>query len=211
MDTITTATRYELMRATDGLCLIGAITDVLGGLVTIFIPPAIASNQYTYPNSPTGYTLAALTFILNHMLLLIGVLGVACSGTDGRGGPGRIGLWTSVARAGDADPVRGGLDRAGRPSPAVGRASSPGLAVLLRAHSRNHTGRHVEAVHTGRKHPATQAKAGRQDNHLAFRPRQATALTLGDLEAARPDPPQQPHGKSTNPPPYARIRPDPAI
>jgi hypothetical protein len=98
MDTTinTTATRSDFVRTAGRLCLAGAIIGVIGGLVTAFISPAVAPDRYSYPYSPTGYVLAELTFILNHVLLLVGVLGVARAGAAGRGRLGRVGLWTSA-------------------------------------------------------------------------------------------------------------------
>ena len=98
MDTIATATatRSEIVRTAGRLCLAGAIIGVTGGLVTAFIEPAVASDRYSYPYTPSGHVLAELTFILNHVLLLIGVLGIARSGAAGRGRLGRVGLWTSM-------------------------------------------------------------------------------------------------------------------
>jgi hypothetical protein len=98
MDTTitTTTTRSDFVRTAGRLCLTGAIIGVIGGLVTAYFPPAVATDRYSYPYSPTGYVVAELTFVLNHVLLLVGVLGVARAGAAGGGRPGRVGLWTSV-------------------------------------------------------------------------------------------------------------------
>jgi len=98
VDTITvaTSTRPEFVRMTGRLCLAGALIGVAGGLVTAFIEPAVGPDRYSYPYTPTGLVLAELTFILNHLLLLIGVLGLARSGAAGQGWLGRVGLWTSM-------------------------------------------------------------------------------------------------------------------
>ena len=94
--TVTTATRPEFVRMAGWLCLAGAIIGVIGGLVTAFIEPAVGPDRYSYPYTPTGYVLAELTFILNHVLLLVGVLGLARSGAAGTGRLARVGLWASA-------------------------------------------------------------------------------------------------------------------
>ena len=78
------------------LCLVGAVIGVISGLVTAFIPPAVTSDWYSYPYTPTGFRVAELVFILNHVLLLVGILGLARSGAAGTGLLGRVGLWISV-------------------------------------------------------------------------------------------------------------------
>src|SRR5919202_3859347 len=78
------------------LCLIGAVIGVISGLVTTFIPPAVSSNWYSYPYTPSGFLVAQLAFILNHLLLLVGILGLARSGTVGSGLLGRVGVHISV-------------------------------------------------------------------------------------------------------------------
>ena len=78
------------------LCLIGAVIGAIGGIVTAFIPPAVSSDWYSYPYTPMGFRVAELVFILNHVLLLVGILGLARSGAAGTGLLGRVGLWISV-------------------------------------------------------------------------------------------------------------------
>jgi hypothetical protein len=90
------ATRTVSVRTAGWLCLAGAIIGVIGGLVTAFASPAVSTDRYSYPYTPTGYVLAELTFIANHLLLLIGVLGIARSGAAGTGRLARTGLWTTA-------------------------------------------------------------------------------------------------------------------
>jgi hypothetical protein len=78
------------------LCLVGAVIGVISGLVTAFIPPAVSSDWYSYPYTPTGFLVAQVVFILNHVLLLVGILGLARSGAAGTGLLGHVGLWISV-------------------------------------------------------------------------------------------------------------------
>jgi hypothetical protein len=78
------------------LCLVGAVIGVISGIVTGFIPPVVSSDWYSYPYTPTGFLLAQLVFMLNHVLLIVGILGLARSGAAGTGLLGRVGLWISV-------------------------------------------------------------------------------------------------------------------
>jgi hypothetical protein len=79
------------------LCLIGAVIGVISALVTAFIPPAVSFDRFSYPYTPTGFLLAQLVFMSNHVLLLVGILGLARSGAAGTGLLGRVGLWISLA------------------------------------------------------------------------------------------------------------------
>lgn len=78
------------------LCLVGAVIGMVGGLVTGFISPAVASDRFSYPFTPTGYVVAEISFAVNHVLLLVGVLGVAWSGAAGARRLGRAGVRVSV-------------------------------------------------------------------------------------------------------------------
>ncbi len=78
------------------LCLIGGVIGVISALVTAFIPPAVSSDWYSYPYTPTGFLLAQFVFMSNHVLLLVGILGLARSGAAGTGLLGRVGLWISL-------------------------------------------------------------------------------------------------------------------
>ncbi len=78
------------------LCLVGAVIDVISALVTAFIPPAVSFDRFSYPYTPTGFLLAQLVFMSNHVLLLVGILGLARSGAAGTGLLGRVGVWISL-------------------------------------------------------------------------------------------------------------------
>lgn len=90
------AGRSSSVRTAGLLCLVGAIIGVAGGLVTGFISPAVASDRFSYPYTPTGYVVAEISFAVNHVLLLVGVLGVARSGAVGDRRLGRVGVRVSV-------------------------------------------------------------------------------------------------------------------
>jgi hypothetical protein len=92
-----TSTARSTFVGTAGLlCLIGAVIGAIGGLVTGFIPPAVSSDWYSYPYTPTGFLVAQLVFILNHVLLFVGILGLPRSGITGSGLLGRSGVWISL-------------------------------------------------------------------------------------------------------------------
>jgi hypothetical protein len=86
----------SFVKAAGLLCLVGAVIGAISGIVTAFIPPAVSSDWYSCPYTPTGFRVAELVFILNHVLLLVGILGLIRSGVAGRGLLGRVGLWISV-------------------------------------------------------------------------------------------------------------------
>ena len=79
------------------LCLVGGVIGVVSGIVMAFIPPAVSPDLYSYPFSPAGFLVAQYVFMSNHVLLLVGILGLARSGVAGTGLLGRVGLWISVA------------------------------------------------------------------------------------------------------------------
>lgn len=91
MDT-TSAARYPLVRTAGLLCVTGAVIGALGGIVLAVVPPAVGAARFSYPFTPGGFLVAQSVFILNHVLLLVGVLGLARSGVGGTGGLARSGL-----------------------------------------------------------------------------------------------------------------------
>lgn len=80
------------------LCLGGSVIGVVSALVTAFIPPAVSIDRYSYPYSASGFVVAQLVFLLNHLLLLAGIIGLARSGAVGRSAAGRVG--SGIAAAG---------------------------------------------------------------------------------------------------------------
>lgn len=89
--------RTPFVRTAGLLCLLGGVTGVASALVTGFIPPAVAPGRYSYPYTPTGFLAAQLVFALNHVLLLVGLLGLWRSDATGSHRFGRGGLWVSLA------------------------------------------------------------------------------------------------------------------
>jgi hypothetical protein len=95
MNTTSTA-ESSFIKMAGLLSLVGAMIGVISGLVTAFILPAVSFDRYSYPYTPTGFRVAQLVFMLNHMLLLIGILGLARSGAAGTSLLGRVGVWISI-------------------------------------------------------------------------------------------------------------------
>lgn len=100
MNTAQQSEDSSFVRLAARLCLIGAVIGVVSALVTGFVPPAVADDRYSYPYTPKGFVVAQLVFLLNHVLLLVGILGLSRSGAAGPGRLGRSGLRIAVAGMG---------------------------------------------------------------------------------------------------------------
>jgi hypothetical protein len=96
MKNTSTAAGSSFVKTAGLLCLVGAVIGAIGGIVTGFIPPAVSPDLYSYPYTPAGFLVAQIVFMLNHILLLVGILGLARSGATGSGLLGRVGVWISV-------------------------------------------------------------------------------------------------------------------
>src|SRR4028119_1038669 len=88
-------TGASFVRTAGLLCLIGGVIGIVSGVVMAFIPPAVSPDLYSYPFTLTGFLVAQFVFMSNHVLLLVGILGLARSGAAGTGLLGRVGLWIS--------------------------------------------------------------------------------------------------------------------
>jgi hypothetical protein len=95
-ESIGRTTRSSFVRTAGLLCIAGALLGVVGGVVTAFITPGVPPTQYSYPFVPEALVLASIAYAVNHVLLLIGVLGVISAGAVGDRRWGRAGLWTAV-------------------------------------------------------------------------------------------------------------------
>ncbi|SNT53356.1 hypothetical protein SAMN05216276_105631 [Streptosporangium subroseum] len=93
--TSATGTRPGFVRISGRLCLLGAVIGVLVALVGLLISPAVAVDRYSYPHTPGAFVVSESLLIVNHLLLLAGVLGLIRSGAAG-GGLGRAGSWTAM-------------------------------------------------------------------------------------------------------------------
>jgi hypothetical protein len=59
------------------LCLTGAVLTVGGSLVIVLLTPASSDTLFRYPFTPRGFVAAQILFVVNHLLLLAGVLALA--------------------------------------------------------------------------------------------------------------------------------------
>jgi hypothetical protein len=91
----TTGMRPGFVRVSGRLCLVGAVIGVLVALVGLLISPAVATDRYSYPHTPGAFVVSESLIIVNHLLLLAGVLGLIRSNAAG-GGLGRAGSWTAM-------------------------------------------------------------------------------------------------------------------
>lgn len=72
-------------------CVLGGIVGMAGGLVTMTVDPAVSEDLWRYPYTVTEFYIAQTSFVVNHVLLLAGVAGLAVSGAFGPLRYGRAG------------------------------------------------------------------------------------------------------------------------
>jgi hypothetical protein len=77
-------------------CVLGGIVGVAGGLVTMTVDPAVPDDLWRYPYTVTEFYIVQTTFVLNHVLLLAGMAGLAVSGAFGPLRYGRAGAWVGA-------------------------------------------------------------------------------------------------------------------
>jgi hypothetical protein len=58
------------------ICAAGGLIGVASGLVTALVTPAVDIDMYRYPYSPSAYTATQVIFAANHLMLLVGLLGL---------------------------------------------------------------------------------------------------------------------------------------
>jgi hypothetical protein len=96
MTTTATVSAPSRVRTAGLLCAAGAALGAIGGLVMAFIPPAVGTERFSYPFTATGHRIAEAIFAVNHVFLLLGLLGVAWAGAYGTRRLGRVGFGLSV-------------------------------------------------------------------------------------------------------------------
>jgi hypothetical protein len=58
------------------LCTTGALIGAAGGILLAAVPPAVGPDRFSYPLTTTGHRVAEAVIVINHLLLLAGVVGL---------------------------------------------------------------------------------------------------------------------------------------
>ena len=77
------------------LCAGAALLGAASGLYLAFIDPAVASDRWSYPQSPTAFAWTQSWFVVQHIPLILGL--VAATPAIGASRVGRIGWFGGVA------------------------------------------------------------------------------------------------------------------
>ena len=78
------------------ICLAGAVIGFGQAIFMLVISPAVGEDRYSYPLTPTGFTIAQLTFAVQHLMLVVGVVALARSAWTRRSRLAVIGFWIAV-------------------------------------------------------------------------------------------------------------------
>lgn len=65
------------------LCGVGVLTGLISSYVNASVTPQVSLFAYSFPFTPRAFLLAQSALILNHLLLITGILGFARSGIAG--------------------------------------------------------------------------------------------------------------------------------
>lgn len=79
------------------LCLWAGILGAASGVFLAVVAPVVESTRYSYPLDATGFRLIQAWFVVQHVGLAIGLVGLERSGALGDGRVGRIGYWVALA------------------------------------------------------------------------------------------------------------------
>jgi len=90
--TIDTTTTVSRTRIAGWVCFAGGLVGFTQGIVLLVVSPVVGEDRYSYPFSPTGYTIAQLSFAVQHLALIVGVVALAGSTWSRRSRPARIGF-----------------------------------------------------------------------------------------------------------------------
>lgn len=94
----TTTVRAPSATTTGGrICFWGGLIGVAQAVVMLLWSPAVGADRYSYPLTSGGYIVAQLTFAVQHLLLLTGMVALARSAWTARSRAARIGAWVAVA------------------------------------------------------------------------------------------------------------------
>jgi hypothetical protein len=96
--TVTTATRTEQPSPVAGwICLVGAVIGLAQALTLLVVPPAVSDDRFSYPFTPTGFTIAQLSFAVQHLMLLVGVVALIRTAWTRRSRLAVVGFWIAAA------------------------------------------------------------------------------------------------------------------
>lgn len=94
-----TATAIGTARSTAGrstwagwVCIAGALVGLVQAVVLLVYAPVVGEDRYSYPFTATGFTIAQITFAVQHVALVIGVLALAGSAWSRRSRLARVGF-----------------------------------------------------------------------------------------------------------------------
>lgn len=83
---------------TSGLyCVIGAAVAAGGAIWLSVAPSSVSPDRVSFPVTPAVFRFTEVLWTLTHVLVLLGVIGMAWSGLVGLARSGRIGAWVAVA------------------------------------------------------------------------------------------------------------------
>lgn len=78
------------------ICFAGALVGLAQGMVLLLVPAVVGTDRYSYPFSSTGFTIAQLSFAVQHLALVVGVLALARSEWSRRSRLARVGFGVGV-------------------------------------------------------------------------------------------------------------------
>jgi hypothetical protein len=88
--------RDNFSRTAGFWCAVGAVIGTAGGIVTGLVPPSVPTTAMSYPYSPTVYSFTQIVWASCQLLMFLGTLGLARSGSAGSSRLGRVGLWIAL-------------------------------------------------------------------------------------------------------------------
>ena len=96
--TITNTARTDRSSPVAGwICLAGAVIGLAQGLFMLLVTPVVGADRFSYPLTPTGFTVAQLSFAVQHLMLLVGVVALARTSWTRRSRLAVIGFWIAAA------------------------------------------------------------------------------------------------------------------
>jgi hypothetical protein len=78
------------------LCLVAGALGVASAAAMLFVAPAVAPDQFSYPFASTTFALAQVWFAVQHLGLLAGIYGLWVARIGGSGALARFGTWGAV-------------------------------------------------------------------------------------------------------------------